>query len=117
MPRVNDEVILACRRVSEFAKEPLGSFECPATYLANEMTVRFGSEMVRGWPVTEVGMNHDAETLKFVKIAIDGGEMHVGCDPLYLFGQLLRGAVRAFLKEAAQEDSPRGSGSTSTFAK
>jgi hypothetical protein len=116
MTRVNDEVVLALRCVGEFAEKTLRRFESATTDLAHQMAVRFGGEVIRRRTVTQVRVHDDAETFKLIKVAIDGGEMHVRRDALDLFGEFFRGAVRTLFEETSQQNSPRGRRSTPAFA-
>ncbi len=68
--------------------------------LAHQMAMGESSQVIGGRPMTEMGMDHNAESFQLVEVAVDGGQIDVrapGCGPR---GNILRGAVAGASKRA-----------------
>jgi hypothetical protein len=72
------------------------------------MTVGLSCQVVRGWSVTQMSVDHDTEALELVEVPVDRGQVDVGGELLNGLGQVLRRAVGTTFEELLKQEPARG---------
>ena len=67
--------VCSCRQLDKKRAGRLG--DAPA-HVANEMAVIVGGQVIRRRPMPEMTMDHDAEPLELVEVAVDRRHVDVG---------------------------------------
>jgi hypothetical protein len=93
VPRVDRESVVRKSSRSQGSKDLLRRFHRRSAPLAYEVAVSLRSEVVGGRAMAEVRVDHNSESLEFVKIAVDRRQMDVRRDGLNLGGEVLGRAV------------------------
>ena len=75
---VNGEAVLRAGTADEVTEHVIGNFGHRAAFLADEVPVSGGRQVVGGGPVSQAGGINDAEPLQFLELAVDRGQVHVG---------------------------------------
>jgi hypothetical protein len=110
---------------AEFEAEPaLGAFchgreevlrclDGGAAYLADEVAVGLGRQVVCGGSMPEMGVDDDAQALELLEIAVDGRRVDVGSEGADRDQEFLGGGVVHPLDQSG-EDQPAGGGHPGT---
>jgi hypothetical protein len=104
---VDGEAVVRLGVSGEAAEHGVGDVDRRPTLLADEVPVGRRGQVIGGRPVADVGVDHDAQALELVEVAVDGRGVHVGQLGLHGCRQLLGAPVLAGREERAEEDPPR----------
>jgi len=107
MVRVDLEVESGRGEARQPSKDLVGSLDHGAARLTDEMPVSSCGQMVRGWTVSEMGVDDDAQALQIVENPVDGRHVDLGRDHLDLGTELVGGPVPRRSEQSVEKEDPR----------
>lgn len=86
---VQREVVVAGDATLEWCQRTEGQLDHPTAVTTHDVVVGLVSEVVDGWPMSQVDVVDDAERRERVQRAIDGRSVDVGMGALHRVGELI----------------------------
>ena len=85
-------------------------------FLADQVPMCGGGEVVGRWPAAHAGAVDDPEPFQFFEVAVDRRQVHIRRGGMNLGGQFLSAAVIPVTEQGVQQQPPRGRGPPSVPA-